>query len=93
MHFDVAIVGGGPVGLGLARALAGTGLRLALVEALPESTLADPPYDAREIAVTHASARLLRALGAWDHLPAGEISPLREARLWRNQSCSSEVCE
>ncbi len=81
MQFDAIIVGAGPVGLGLARALAGTGLRLALVESRPESELADPPPDGREIAVTHHSTRLLREMGAWAHLPAAEVSPLRRARV------------
>ena len=86
MNFDVAIVGAGPVGLSLARALAGTGLRLALIESRPEAELAEPPYDGREIAVTHHSARLLRDLGAWAHLPAAEISPLRRARVLNGES-------
>ncbi|PZR10944.1 MAG: FAD-dependent hydroxylase [Azospirillum brasilense] len=81
MQFDVAIVGGGPVGLAFAREMAGSGLSLAVIETQPEARLADPGFDGREIALTHLSQDLMRALGAWDHLPAGAASALREARV------------
>ncbi|AKC87826.1 5-demethoxyubiquinol-8 5-hydroxylase UbiM [Pseudoxanthomonas suwonensis] len=81
MNHDVAIVGAGPVGLCLARAFGLQGLRVALVERQPQAALADPAFDGREIALTHASVRLLRELGVWRHLPAGEAYPLRSARV------------
>lgn len=81
MQFDMAIVGGGPVGLAFAREMAGSGLSLALIETQAEARLADPGFDGREIALTHLSQDLLRALGAWDRLPSGAASALREARV------------
>jgi len=81
MNHDIAIVGAGPVGLCLARALALQGLRIALVERQPQAALADPAFDGREIALTHASVRLLRELGVWQHIPADEANPLRTARV------------
>lgn len=81
MHHDIAIVGAGPVGLCLARALALQGLRVALVERQPPAALAEPAFDGREIALTHASVRLLEELGVWQHIPAAEIHPLRIARI------------
>ena len=57
---DVAIIGAGPVGLCLARALGQQGLRVALVERQAEAALAEPAFDGREIAMTHGSLRLLR---------------------------------
>ena len=81
MDFDIAIVGGGPAGLCFARSLAGTGLRIAILEQQDEAALADPPYDGREIALTHFSARLLRELGLWDRFAAGEVAPLRDAHV------------
>ena len=42
MNHDVAIVGAGPVGLCMARALALQGLAVALVERQPQAALADP---------------------------------------------------
>jgi len=79
MDYDILIAGAGPAGLCFARALAGTPLRLGIVEAQPEATLADPPYDGREIALTHHSARILRELGLWDRFGPEEVSPLRDA--------------
>ena len=81
MRFDVAIMGGGPTGLALARALSGCGLSIAVIERQAEAALADPAYDGREIALTHLSQQILRALGAWDELPPGLPSDLREAQV------------
>lgn len=81
MNHDVAIVGAGPVGLCLARALALQGLAVALVERQPQAALADPAFDGREIALTHASVRLLRELDVWQRIPEDEAFPLRTARV------------
>jgi Ubiquinone biosynthesis hydroxylase, UbiH/UbiF/VisC/COQ6 family len=81
MQYDVVIVGAGPVGLSLAQAVAPLGLRVALVERQPRAALAEPAFDGREIALTHASMRLMRDLGIWERLPAAEIHPLRQARV------------
>ncbi|KAF1697744.1 5-demethoxyubiquinol-8 5-hydroxylase UbiM [Pseudoxanthomonas koreensis] len=81
MEHDVAIVGAGPVGLCLARALALQGRRVALVERQPAAALAEPAFDGREIALTHGSTRLLRELGVWAHIPAAQVFPLRSARV------------
>lgn len=81
MDHDVIIVGGGPAGLAFARSLDGTGLSVAVVERQAEETLASPPYDGREIALTHRSIRILSALGAWARLPPDEISSLRAAHV------------
>lgn len=80
-HYDVVIVGAGPAGLCFARSLAGTGLQIALVEGQEPSALAEPAFDGREIALTQLSARLLRELDVWRHLPAEEIAPLRIAQV------------
>src|SRR3954469_8759425 len=81
MECDVVIVGGGPVGLSLARSLAASGLDLVVVERAPLASLADPAPDGREIALTYQSMDILRSLGAWDHIPAEAISPLRQAEV------------
>ena len=86
MDFDIIIVGGGPGGLAFARALAGSGLSLAIVERQDRPALAEPAYDGREIALTHRSARILQELGAWGHLPEGAASPLKRARVLKGGS-------
>lgn len=79
--YDIIIVGAGPAGLCFARALAGTGLNIALIEKLSEQVLADPPMDGRDIALTHLSEKILRELDIWQRFPADQVSLLREAKV------------
>lgn len=79
---DIVIVGGGPVGLAFARSLDGTGLNIAVIERQPLAALADPAPDGREIALTHRSIGILKALGAWQRIDPAEIFPLREAQVF-----------
>lgn len=81
MHHDIAIIGAGPAGLCFARALVGSGLRVALVEQAGAATLADPPDDGREIALTHHSRRLMHALGLWQRLREDDVGLLRDAQV------------
>jgi 2-octaprenyl-6-methoxyphenol hydroxylase len=67
---DVLICGGGLAGGSLALALAGSGLRVALVDALPLAVRADAAFDGRAYALAHASVRMLRALGVWQQVAA-----------------------
>ena len=76
---DIAIIGAGPAGLSLAISLAQQGRAVALIERLPAETLAAPPYDGREIALTQGSATLLQNLGAWQKLTPDDTAPLGEA--------------
>lgn len=81
MRYDIAVVGAGPAGLAFAACLAGSGLRVALVDRQDEAALAEPGFDGREIALNHRSMATLRRIGAWARLPEEEISPLRQARV------------
>jgi ubiquinone biosynthesis UbiH/UbiF/VisC/COQ6 family hydroxylase len=81
MDFDIVVVGAGPAGLCFARSLAGSGLRMALVERQETAALAQPADDGREIAVTHHSQRLLRELGIWAQLRGEEVGTLRDAKV------------
>lgn len=81
MATDVLIVGGGPVGLSFASALAQAGLRATVLELQSAEQLADPAPDGREIALTHPSVGLLQRLGSWQRLAAHEIGLLRRAEV------------
>jgi ubiquinone biosynthesis UbiH/UbiF/VisC/COQ6 family hydroxylase len=86
MNFDIVIVGAGPSGLCFAQAVAGCGLRIAIIERQHESQLANPAFDGREIALTHHSAQLMRELGLWNRIDKSAISPLRDARVLNGPS-------
>ncbi|ALO44822.1 FAD-dependent monooxygenase [Pseudohongiella spirulinae] len=69
--FDIIIVGAGMVGATAALALAGSGVRLALLDARPLPTvnqLADNEFDARVSAITHGSQRLFEELQVWPQI-------------------------
>ncbi len=83
---DVIIIGAGPAGLSLAISLADAGFGVTVVEKLPRAVLADPPADGREIALTHRAADILQSLGMWQNYPAGDVSPIREARVLDGKS-------
>ena len=86
MQHDLIVIGAGPAGLSFARALAGSGLDILLLEKLEESVLADPPYDGREIALTHHSVVVLEDLDIFPRIPAEHVSPIREARVLNGSS-------
>ena len=81
MRYDVIIAGGGPVGLAAAISFARDGRKVCLVERSSADVLADPPFDGREIALTHHASEWLKAVGAWDEIPAGSICPMYTARI------------
>lgn len=83
---DVVVVGAGPAGLCFARALAGSGLSVAVVERQTRAALADPADDGREIALTHRSQALMAALGLWARLPEDHVADLRDARVLDGRS-------
>ncbi len=63
---DIAIIGGGPVGMALAIALQGNDLNVVLLEAREsEINTTDP----RSLALSYGSRLLLQRLHAWDSIP------------------------
>jgi 2-octaprenyl-6-methoxyphenol hydroxylase len=68
---DVAIAGGGMVGLSLAAALAGLPLDVVVVEPVAPGADEQPSFDARTTALSGGSRRVLEGIGAWAAVAAG----------------------
>jgi ubiquinone biosynthesis UbiH/UbiF/VisC/COQ6 family hydroxylase len=86
MDYDIIIVGAGPAGLSLARSLADSGLKIALIEKQSEAQLATPEFDGRDIALTHLSVRILKELGIWARFQPSERPSIKEARVLDGKS-------
>jgi 2-polyprenylphenol 6-hydroxylase len=76
MIFDVAIVGAGLVGASLARALAGSGMRCALISAAPPPAQALDGWDSRVYTLTPATQSFLEEIGVWPLLDPGRLAPV-----------------
>ncbi|SPD63520.1 2-polyprenyl-6-methoxyphenol 4-hydroxylase [Cupriavidus taiwanensis] len=77
---DIAIVGGGPVGLALAcQLLRTTGWRIVLADA---ATPARAARDPRAIALSHGSRQLLEQIGAWP-VPGSPIEHIHVSQRGR----------
>lgn len=88
-EFDVAIVGGGPVGACAAALLAraaGSGaarLRVVLLEPhVPPPPAEGAPPDARVVAISRASEALLRSAGAWSGVAGPRACAYERMRIW-----------
>jgi len=99
---DVLIVGGGPVGASAAALLqagaqnARRPLRVAVLEPnRPAVASTDAALDSRVSALSRASERILRAIGAWSLIPQSRIQPYERMRVWHEsvQPRSAEVLE
>ncbi|ARE40504.1 2-octaprenyl-6-methoxyphenol hydroxylase [Rhodovulum sp. P5] len=62
---DILVVGGGLNGPALALALAGNGLSVTVIDALPAPARAESGFDGRAYALALASTQLLKAIGIW----------------------------
>ncbi len=73
--FDIIVVGAGLAGAGVAAALRGSRLRVALVEGRPPMP-AGPGWDSRIYAISPAAQGFLEDIGAWQHLDAARMTPV-----------------
>jgi 2-octaprenyl-6-methoxyphenol hydroxylase len=85
-QFDIAIIGGGPVGAALALALRGSKLKVCVLEARPANT---GSQDARALALSYGSRLLLDRLGVWNLLQG--VSPIRTIHISQKQSFGRAV--
>lgn len=84
---DVAIVGGGMVGLAVACGLQGSGLRVAVLEQrVPEPLAVDALPQLRVSAINAASEKLLTRLGVWQDILARRASCYHGMEVWDKDS-------
>ena len=74
------MVGGGPVGASLARALAG--LRVALVAKPYKKPAQGSGFDARMYALSPGNVAWLKEIGAWQALPVERLTPVHAMRIY-----------
>ena len=84
---DIAIVGGGPVGLSLVVALKDSGLKLALIEPRPAPLVPQSPaslddWDSRVYAVSPGTAAFLGDLAVWQALPHERITRVESMEIY-----------
>ncbi|WP_045494089.1 FAD-dependent 2-octaprenylphenol hydroxylase [Vibrio hyugaensis] len=83
---DIAIIGGGMVGLALAAAFKDSDLRVAVIEgSVPDDTLSELP-DVRVSALSRSSETMLRKLGAWQGIEQRRASPYYAMEVWEQDS-------
>jgi 2-octaprenyl-6-methoxyphenol hydroxylase len=80
-HFDVAIVGGGLVGASLACALAGTDLRVVVIEAVSRKSQSQAGYDDRVLAIAPGSRTILDTIGIWRETDPESVVPIRTIHI------------
>ncbi|MGA8863779.1 MAG: FAD-dependent oxidoreductase [Gallionella sp.] len=85
-NYDIAIIGGGPVGASLAQALRGSKLKVCVLEARPAGSTSQ---DARALALSYGSRLLLARLGIWEALQ--DVSPIRTIHISQKQSFGRAV--
>ncbi len=78
--YDVVIVGAGMVGASLACALAPSGLRVAIIEAVTLKSDHQPSYDDRGLTLSASSKRIFEYIGVWQNLQSF-ITPIRNIHV------------
>ncbi len=77
---DIAIAGGGMVGLSLAAALAELPLKVVVIEPVAASADHQPSFDARTTALSGGSRRVFEGIGVWPAV-ASAATPIRRIHV------------
>jgi 2-octaprenyl-6-methoxyphenol hydroxylase len=77
---DLAVVGAGLNGSLLALAAGEAGLRTALIDRVPLTSLTEAGFDGRTTAIAYTSQRLFKAIGVWDELES-RAEPILDIRI------------
>lgn len=80
--FDLVVVGGGPVGLALARASRMARVAIVARAPLPAAPAPEAGFDARVYAISPGNAAFLRELRAWQALPQERVTPIVAMRVF-----------
>ncbi|TVP14291.1 FAD-dependent oxidoreductase [Shewanella sp. KCT] len=83
--YDVAIIGGGMVGLATAIGLGQAGLRVVVIDA-GETQAVSGEARLRVSAINKASQRLLTHLGAWAYIDESRVGPYQKMAVWDKDS-------
>ncbi|QYJ93076.1 FAD-dependent oxidoreductase [Shewanella spartinae] len=83
--YDVAIIGGGMVGLATAVGLGQEGLRVVVIDA-GETQAVFGEARLRVSAINKASQRLLTHLGAWAYIDESRVGPYQKMAVWDKDS-------
>lgn len=79
--YDLMIVGGGMAGASLACALSDTGLRIAILEAVPWQSDMQPSYDVRTISLSHGSRLIYETMGIWEQIDPQASCPIQSIHI------------
>ena len=85
-NVDVAIVGGGMVGLTLARALRHTQLRIAVINPAPIARPLSEQPEARVSAINLKNQSAFADMGVWDNLDTARLGPYTQMHVWDKDS-------
>ncbi|WP_428773051.1 FAD-dependent 2-octaprenylphenol hydroxylase [Vibrio sp.] len=83
---DVAIVGGGMVGLALAAALKESDIRVAVIEGTEPACELAPLPDVRVSALSRASQTMLERLSAWPGIAQRRMASYQAMEVWEQDS-------
>lgn len=78
---EIAVVGGGVVGLSLAAALAGSGVAVTVIDPQPPREFPPSGFDPRVYAVRPASVSFLARCGVWNHVDETRICPIHLMKI------------
>ncbi len=84
--FDLVILGGGMVGLALARALHTAPINIAVIESREVDPQLNELADNRVSAINRASQNFLTNIGAWSNLVLQRAQPYQEMQVWDQDS-------
>ncbi len=88
MDCDLIVVGGGPVGASLARAVGARSVALLAPARRASSPAQADVFDSRVYALSPGNVAFLQQIGAWQAIPAARLSPVRAMRVFGDDGAS-----